>query len=103
MITLICIPLSFTEASSENSKIKDEKTKTKNRFIEDEYIIKLKDWEDENSRSQMFDPDTEIQKKNEKMKTLKVKVSEKNSDKFLEKIRKQKKRCLGRTKLHHRN
>ncbi|MGB6680031.1 MAG: S8 family peptidase, partial [Candidatus Bathyarchaeia archaeon] len=90
MITLICIPLSFTEASSENPKIKDEKTKTKNRFIEDEYIIKLKDWGDENSRSQMFDPDTEIQKKNEKMKTIKVKILEKNRDKFLEKIRKQK-------------
>lgn len=90
MITLICIPLSFTEASSENPKIKDEKTKTKKRFIEDEYIIKLKDWGDENSRSQMFDPDTEIQKKNEKMKTFKVKILEKNRDKFLEKIRKQK-------------
>jgi thermitase len=86
MITIICSPLYFVEASSENSKIKDKK----NRFIADEYIIKLKDWGDENSRSQMFDLDTEIQKKNEKMKTIKVKVLEKNRDKFLEKIRKQK-------------
>jgi uncharacterized repeat protein (TIGR01451 family) len=38
----------------------------------------------------MFDPDTKIQKKNEKMKTIKVKVLEKNRDKFLVKIRKQK-------------
>ncbi|WP_455370096.1 S8 family serine peptidase, partial [[Eubacterium] cellulosolvens] len=89
MITLICIPLYFPEASSENSENTEEKTKTKSRFIENEYIIKLKDWGDENSRSQIFDPDTEIQKKNEKMKTVKVKILEKNRDKFLEKIRKQ--------------
>jgi thermitase len=88
MIIILSSPLYFPEALSENSKIKDEKTKTNNRFIEDEYIIKLKDWGDENSRSQMFDHDAEIQKKNEKMKTIKVKILEKNREKFLEKIRK---------------
>ena len=87
LILILCLPLVFTQASSENSKMK-EKDKLLKREIGGEYIVKLKDWGDNNSRSLMFDSETKVHAKNEKIKSLKVSVSERSRGNFLQKIRK---------------
>ena len=54
MLTLLLfIPLISTQASSENSKIKN--SRSQKVVIEGEYIVKLKDWGDDKTRSAMFD------------------------------------------------
>lgn len=87
-LTLILfLPLVSTQASTEQSQTKQEE-KYQKHAIAGEYIVKLKDWGDNNSRSLMFDPETEIDAKNEKIKSLKVRVSERSRGNFLQKIRK---------------
>lgn len=87
-LTLILfLPLVSTQASSEQTQIK-QKEEYQKHVIAGEFIVKLKDWGDNNSRSLMFDPETEIHAKNEKIKSLKVMVSERSRGNFLQKIRK---------------
>jgi thermitase len=59
-------------------------------IISGEYIVKLKDLEGENSKKTMFDTGAKVGGKLEKIKALKIEVSERIKESFLQKIRKDK-------------
>ena len=90
LIAIISLPPFYVQASAEPAQIGDRGLKGDERIISGEYIIKLKDWGDESARNAIFDPSTKIRGDLEKIKALRVEVSEKSRESFLQKIHKNK-------------
>ena len=90
LLSILCMSLIYTRGQAQATQTENDDSGNDMPAIKGEYVVKLKDGDTEGSERSMNESGGKVTGKLDKLKALKVEVSEKDQEKFLKKILKDK-------------